>query len=137
MKKPPVSRSAAAPWPGASSPGGTGTSGSRTSSPARWSGRWRSAPGRPSACAAAAGCRGTRAAACLGSGSTRLCHTRSQTFRFKPSLSPAGGTSPAWLQLQIDSGISVGLPSFCLLRKVVTAEDYGQISASCASCSAV
>lgn len=95
MKKSPVSRSAGAPWPGASSPGGTGTSGSRTSSPARWSGRWRSGPGRPSACAAGAGCRGTRAAACLGSGSTHLFHTRSKKLRFKPSLSPAGSISTA------------------------------------------
>lgn len=43
----PVSRSAAAFWPVVSSQAVKGISASRTSSPARWSGRWRTAPGRP------------------------------------------------------------------------------------------
>lgn len=61
----PVSRWAAASWPGVSSPEVTGTSASQTSSPARWSGRWRSAPGRLFAYVRAAGWTASTAKASL------------------------------------------------------------------------
>lgn len=61
----PVSRWAAASWPGVSSPEVTGTSASQTSSPARWSGRWRSAPGRLFSYVRAAGWTASTAEASL------------------------------------------------------------------------
>lgn len=61
----PVSHWAAASWPAVSSPAVTGISASQTSSPARWSGRWRSGLGRPFVCEWASGWRASRAEASL------------------------------------------------------------------------
>ena len=86
----------------------TGIFGSQTSSPARWSDRWRSGPDRPFVCVAVAGCKGTTAAVSLQSRNKHLfLNTKSKTNVYIWHDNPTEMPTPCCCSLQIYLRISV------------------------------
>lgn len=137
----PVSHSAEAPWPDASSPEVTGIFGSRTSSPTRWSGHWRSGLDHPFVCVVVAGCMGTTAAASLQSKNKRTLklfhvYTWQNNKTYNNTIDMLITLHDDEVQIYFLSVMS-SLISCLSVEEGRDRKDCGQISASCASCSAV